>query len=340
MTTIRKAVISHYIESNDLSNLSVETAHIAAPSKGEVQCEVIYSSFTGADANMIHGWYPLQKAAPITPGYCFVGRVKMNGPGCANTFAPGDMVIAMTTYDSQAELINYPEKFIHPVKEGVDPQSACALMLDWYTAYGMVNRAAKVQSGQRVFIHGISGAVGYAVGTLCKLRGAIVYGTASERNHGLLKEAGFEPFDYKTKDWMGHMRALGGAHAVFDALGFESFDESYSILTQEESSILVGYGTNLATLNGESRRGALKSIAKLLAKNAIVFCKRSTTFFYVARDDKALKGELGDLMTLVRDEKIKVPIKATFDLDDIKEAHRSWGKAPGVGSLLIRVGKE
>ena len=44
-----------------------------------------------------------------------------------------------------------------------------------------------VCKGQRVFVHGLSGAVGYAVMTLCLLEGAEVYGTASERNHDALR---------------------------------------------------------------------------------------------------------------------------------------------------------
>ena len=43
---------------------------------------------------------------------------------------------------------------------------------------------------------------------------------------------------------------MGGVDAVFDALGFESFDESYSIL--KKGGVLVGYGQNLPAWTGDS----------------------------------------------------------------------------------------
>ena len=57
---------------------------------------------------------------------------------------------------------------------------------------------------------------------------AEVFGTASPRNHAALIAAGATPFPYWDKGWIGAMRDGGGVDAVFDALGFESFDESYS----------------------------------------------------------------------------------------------------------------
>jgi len=45
------------------------------------------------------------------------------------------------------------------------------------------------------------------------------------------------------------MQQLGGVDSVFDPLGFESFDESYSVLLK--GGILVGYGMNLPALARE-----------------------------------------------------------------------------------------
>lgn len=62
--------------------------------------------------------------------------------------------------------------------------------------------AARVSSGQKIFIHGMSGAVGYAVTVLAQLQGAHVYGTASERNHTLLRKMGTTPFSCSNKNWI------------------------------------------------------------------------------------------------------------------------------------------
>lgn len=247
--TIRKALVSEF---GDPSKISVVSAQIEDPVDGHVQVRVLYAGFGGSDNNMRLGTYPLQKKAPLTTGYCFVGAVEQNGSGCQK-FTAGDRVACLSVYDAHAELINVPEKYIVPVPKDLPMDKACALILDWTTAYGMVKRAAKVKAGQKVFVHGLSGACGYATAVLSQFQGAEVYGTASKHNHASLRAEGWTPFVYSDKAWMEAMKALGGADAVFDPLGFESFDESYSILSHN-NACLVGYGGNLTTLQNQPAR--------------------------------------------------------------------------------------
>ncbi|RDL38188.1 Uncharacterized protein BP5553_05621 [Venustampulla echinocandica] len=334
-TQIRKVLISAF---GDESNVNVVTASIADPAAKEVQVRVMYSGFSGADVNMRRGLYPMQRAAPLTPGYCFVGTVERNGPK-STKFKVGDVVCCLSVYDAEAELANMPEKYIIPVPSGIDPKVATALTLDWNTAYGMVMRAARVTSGQKVFIHGISGAVGWATAVLSSLQGAEVYGTASARNHTAVK-AGLPsatPFDYANKDWIQTMKSIGGVDAVFDALGFESWDESYSILTCSGGK-LIGYGGNLSSLTGVAPRSAIPSITKLFARNYLKFWDgKNATFYYITRDDSTFEPDLRALFELCASGKIQVPIKRVFEMERIQEAHKSWSQGQGVGSSLVKV---
>ena len=334
-TTIRKAVISAF---GDVENVNIVTDSIDDPEPKHIQIRVLYSGFSGGDINMRLGRYPLQKAAPLTPGYCLVGTIVKSGPDCATKLVTGDIIACMTVYGAEAELINLPEKYLIPVPSGLDLRKSCALILDWMTAYGMVMHTAKVQTGQRVFVHGISGAVGYATAVLCQLQGAQVYGTASARNHEVIKDAGWNPFVYTDKNWMTAMKELGGAHVVFDPLGFESWDESYDILSRD--GCLVGYGGNLATLNDQPSRGILFPTIKLLSRNFLCpVVHKHTRFYYITRDDKTFVPDLEALFRLLGDGKIDVRIRAQFDLNDIQEAHRSWSRpGQGIGSIVINIG--
>ncbi|KAF4634098.1 hypothetical protein G7Y89_g4021 [Cudoniella acicularis] len=340
-TEIRKVLISAY---GDESNISVITDTIPEPAANEVQVQVLYSGFSGSDINMRLGQYPLQKAAPLTPGYCLVGHVISNGEG-SSKYEIGDLVCCLSVYDGEAELANLPEKYVLPVPEGVDLQAATALILDWTTAYGMVMHTASIKPGDKVFVHGISGAVGWATAVLASLQGAEIYGTASPKNHAAVIKGlpGATPFDYANKDWMTAMKDLGGVKVVFDPLGFESWDESYSILNLQ-SSMLIGYGGNISTLTGTEPRSMLPPLTKLFARNYLkVLDGRSTRFYYITRDDKTFVPDLESLFELSRTGKIEVPIKRVFQMrnsEDIREAHRSWGKGQGVGSLLIKVAED
>ncbi|KAI1175206.1 zinc-binding dehydrogenase [Nemania sp. FL0916] len=341
-TQIRKVVIAEF---GDVSKVNVETSSIEKPKSGEVQVAPIFSGFSGADINMRRGQYPLQRKAPLTPGYCLAGRATTDGVHIRT----GDLVACLTVYDAQAELVNLPEKYLIRVPDGVSPEAATAIALDWATALGLVEKA-KVAQGQRVFVHGASGAVGYAIMKLCQLRGAVVYGTASERNHTVLKAQGGNPFVYTNKDWMKAIQELGGAHAVFDALGDASWAESYEILppcsagSDSEKGILVAYGQNQQALtdansSGKDAGNPLVPFAKLLIKNVKIFSNRRTAFYYITRDDAAFVPNVNALFNMVKEKKIDVIIKNTWDMEDIQTAHQNWASGTGVGSNLIRIAK-
>ena len=331
MTKIRKVLITGF---GDESKLTVVEGNIRDPAAKEVQLSVEYSVVSGSDVNMRRGTYPLQKKAPLTPGYSVLGTVRRNGKGCSQ-FAAGDRVVCLSKYDGQAELINLPERFLIPVPAGVDRKAAVALVLDWVTAYELLHRAAHVKAGQKIFVHGLSGAVGVALLRLARLEGAQVFGTAALGKHEVLQEMGATAFDYKTKHWRDAMRTLGGVDAVFDALGYSSFDESYSIL--RKGGILVGYGMNLPAFTNAPRRPALPVILKLFARNLLFWSRKRTTFFGLNRASKHYRADLELLLRWLAEGRISVPIKATFPLDQIQQAHRTYASAVGVGSIILEI---
>ncbi|KAI1658737.1 GroES-like protein [Daldinia decipiens] len=330
MTTIRKVVIAEF---GDADVVKVVDDICPPPPPGHVQIAVEYAAFTGGDVNMRKGIYPFQKSPPFTPGYSLVGTVRANGEGC-KAFQPGDVVTILSKYDAEAQLCNQPEKYCIKVPDGVDHQQATVLPCDWNTAYAMVMDTAKVSKGQSVFIHGISGSVGTALMTLCKLQGAEVYGTASQRNHDDIRAYGVTPFVYTDKKWMDKMKELGGVHAVFDPLGFDSFDESFSILAPD--GILVAYGNNGKALDGHNKSPTCH-IIKMFARGLNPMNSKRTTFYGVFRQSSTYKPHVTTLLNMVKDGTIRVPIKKIWDLEDIQSAHREWGTGSGIGSLLIRI---
>ncbi len=333
MASLKKVVITEF---GDESKLTLVEADLTDPSAGEVQLAVEYSIVSGSDVNMRRGIYPFQKKAPLTPGYSVVGTVQINGADCSK-FKLGARVACLSKYEGQAELINLPEKFLVPVPDDLDPKIAVSLVLDWVTAYEMLHRAARVQPGQQIFIHGLSGAVGGALLALAQLHGVKVYGTASPAKHEELRGLGAIPFDYANKQWMDAMRREGGMDAVFDPLGFQSFDESYSIL--RKGGVLVGYGMNLPALTGKKQPAALPVILKLLSKNLFFWTGKRTTFFGLTRSSKHYAADLMLLFEWARAKKVSVPIRAIFKLAEIQAAHREYSNGRRLGSIVIDVAR-
>ncbi len=329
---MKKVVITEF---GDESKLAIVEADLSDPPAGEVQLAVEYTIVSGSDVNMRQGTYPFQKKPPLTPGYSVLGTVRINGQGCSK-FKVGDRVACLSKYEGQAELINLPEQFLVRVPEGVDPKAAVSLILDWVTAYQMLEHSARVKSGQKIFVHALSGAVGGALLRLGQLRGAQVLGTASAAKHEELRRLGATPFDYSHKNWIAAMQELGGVNSVFDPLGFESFDESYSIL--QKGGVLVGYGMNLPVWTKTPSRPVIPSVLKLFSKNLLFWSGKRTTFFGVNRASKNFSADLELLFGLLKAGTISVPIKATFKLDEIRQAHREYASSKSMGSIVIEVG--
>jgi len=331
VTRIKKVVITAY---GDESKLVIVECDLPEPAAGEVQLAVEYTVVSGSDVNMRRGTYPFQRKPPLTPGYSVIGKVHVNGKDCSE-FKIGDHVACLSKYGGQAELINLPEKYLVRVPDGVDGRAAVALILDWATAYQMLHRAAHVTASQKIFVHALSGAVGGALLRLGQLQGAQVFGTASLKRHDELRQFGAVPFDYATKNWIAAMQELGGVDAVFDPLGYESFDESYSVL--KKGGILVGYGLNLPAWTRTPERPVIPSVLKLLSKNLLFWSGKRTTFFGVNRSSKNFAPDLEQLFEWLKDGKISVPIKATFKLDEIQRAHREYASGARMGSIVIEV---
>ncbi len=328
---MKKVVITAF---GDESKLAIVEADLPDPAPGEVQLSVEYTIVSGSDVNMRRGTYPLQKKPPLTPGYSVIGKVRLNGEGCSK-FKIDDRVACLSKYEGQAELINLPERYLVHVPEGVDGRAAVALILDWVTAYQMLHRAAYVTAGQKIFVHALSGAVGRALLQLGQLQGAQVFGTASPKKHDELRQFGAVPFNYSNTNWIGSIRELGGVDAVFDPLGFESFDESYSVL--KRGGVLVGYGMNLPAWTGAPARSVIPSALKLFSKNLLFWSGKRTTFFGVTRGSKNFAPDLELLFEWLREGRISVPIKAIFKLDEIQRAHREYASSDRMGSIIIEV---
>ncbi|KAL8293870.1 hypothetical protein RB597_007654 [Gaeumannomyces tritici] len=347
ITTVRKAMI-HKFDPDPYKSIMLTSEPFQPPKRSEVQVAVLYAGFAGSEVNMGRGTYPGQPSPPFTPGYAMVGRVLSSGPSARRDFKSGDVVAALTVYGADAERINVDERHLVHVPAGIDLPVAAALPLNWCTALGLVEHCAKVQQGHKVFVHGLSGAVGQAATTLCLQRGATVYGTASARNHARLREQGAHPFVYTDKAWVAVMRELGGVDSVLDPLGYESWDASYGILATSRPSVLVGYGLNLRTMQGEGKDRVIKSakletarqlaeMARLQALNLKLWEHRSTRFYAISRDSKTYTADLEKLLALVAAGDITVPIRKVWGLEDVREAHRNWGKAEGMGSVVIKV---
>lgn len=124
---------------------------------------------------------PFQKL-PLTPGFEIVGVVKAVGAD-VTLVRPEQLVAALTVIGGYTEYICIHQEHLIPLPEGIQPEEAACLVLNYVTAYQMLHRHATLKPGDTILVHGASGGVGTALLQLGKILGLTMFGTASESKH-------------------------------------------------------------------------------------------------------------------------------------------------------------
>src|SRR5512146_2662154 len=197
--------------------LEVVDAPLPRAGRGEVRVRVLASSLEYTDVVIRRHLYPqtMGRKPPFVLGYDVVGEIDQLGEGVSN-FRLGDRVADMTVLGSNAAYRTLRAGDLTRVPAGVDAAEAAALILSWTTAYQLLHRAARVQQGQRVLVHGAAGAVGQALLVLGRMADLELWGTARGAHAALIRELGATPIDCQRDAFT---RVLpGGFDVVFDGI--------------------------------------------------------------------------------------------------------------------------
>ena len=137
----------------------------------------------------------------------------------AGDLPAGDEVIVHPVSGAYAHRVVAKASGCVPKPIGMSWEEAAGLMLTGTAAAHLV-AATEVADGETVLLNGAAGGVGLYVAQLARHRGARVLGTALPSHHGVLREMGVEPFDFRedVEAWVRE-QAPDGVDAVLDAVG-------------------------------------------------------------------------------------------------------------------------
>jgi len=168
-----------------------------------------------------HRAYPIFLGPPpFTLGWDVSGVVEEAGFG-VTIFKPGDEVFGMLPYPhgvgAHADYVTGPARAFASKPANLDHVQAGALPLAGLTAWQALHDTAHLEAGQRVLIHAAAGGVGHLAVQIAKAKGAYVIGTASARNHELVRGLGAdEMIDYQATDFA---EAVSDVDVVLDSVG-------------------------------------------------------------------------------------------------------------------------
>ena len=151
------------------------------PGKGEVLVAMRASSVNVLDGRIRRGMmgFPMvDKRFPKVPGADVAGVVAEVGPG-VGTLAPGDAVFGATNAfkgGAFAEFVCLPARQLARKPPEIGFAEAATLPIAGLAAWHAMSVLGKVSAGQRVLVHGASGAVGLFAVQMAKLAEARVTG--------------------------------------------------------------------------------------------------------------------------------------------------------------------
>jgi NADPH:quinone reductase-like Zn-dependent oxidoreductase len=315
--------------------LEVVDAALPTAGRGEVRVRVLASGMEYTDVTIRRHLYPqtMLRRPPFVLGYDVVGEIDQLGDGVSG-FRVGDRVADMTVLGSNAAYRTLRAHRLTRVPAGLDAAEAATLILSWMTAYQLLHRAARMQRGQRVLVHGAAGAVGQALLALGRLAGLEMWGTARGEHATLVRELGATPIDYQHEDFT---RVLpGGFDVVFDGIGEDGYRRSFSAL--RPGGLLIAYGYSAGVQAQRRMLTMLGWIARLYLWRWLPGGKRA--FFYSINVMRALhpawfREDLERLFGLLANGAIRPRVAERISFDEVAEAHRRLEAGSLEGKLLL-----
>jgi NADPH:quinone reductase-like Zn-dependent oxidoreductase len=249
-------------------------------------------------------------------------------------FQAGDRVADMTVVGSNAAYRTLRADDLARVPAGIDAAEAATLILSWTTAYQLLHRAARVQRGQRVLVHGAAGAVGQALLVLGRLAGVDVWGAARGEHAAMIRELGARPIDYQREEFT---RVLpGGFDLVIDGIGEDGYRRSFAAL--KPGGLLLAIGFSASVQAQQSMRAILMSIARMYLWRFLPGGKHAR-FYSInvmrARHPAWFKEDLERLFDLLATGAIRPRVAERISFDEVAEAHRRLEAGGLEGKLVL-----
>lgn len=297
--------------------MGIQQTEVPAPAPTEQQVEVAAVGVNFIDVYQRQGVYPV----PTPFVLCSEG---------AGTTTEGQRVAWGQFLGSGAGRVNVPTDALVPVPDGVELETAAAVMLQGLTAHYLVASTFPVKEGDTALVHAAAGGVGQLLVQMIRSRGGRVIataGTAAKRQ--IAHDLGAETvIDYTTDaDLSEAVRAANdgrGVDVVYDGVGKSTFDASLGSLRARGMLVLFG---------GASGQVPPFDLQRLNAQGS-VFVTRPKLGDYVQDRDELL-WRADEVLGAVADGSLKVDIGGRYALADAAQAYADLEGRRTTGKLLL-----
>lgn len=224
--------------------LELVDCEVPSPEAGEVLIRVAAIGVNPVEAYIRAGTYPVLPPLPYTPGGNMAGTIVSCGAEAGN-WQPGDRVYSSATRSgAYAAYAVCNAGQIYRLPDGITFQQGAALGIPAAAAWRGLFIRGGARQGERVLVHGASGAVGQAALQLARAAGMAVYGTGgSEKGLALLRQLGAQAaFDHRRQDYVAEMKAevAGGFDLILEMLANVNLAKDLDLLAPRGRVVVIG----------------------------------------------------------------------------------------------------
>jgi len=277
----------------------------------------------------VRGNYGYKPDLPAIGGSEAVGTVDALGADVTGVTL-GQRVAVASVHGTWAEYFLAPAAGLVPVPEAIADGSAAQLIAMPFSAISLLE-FLEVERGDWIIQNTANGAVGKTLAMLAQARGVQVVNLV-RRDAGVDELAALgitHAVSTAQAGWQDRVRAItGGApiRAAVDSIGGQASGDLLSLLG--EDGLLVSFGT----MAGEPMQ---------LSSGDLIFKQARVKGFWGSKVSAAMPADvrrrlIGELLRLVADGSLTLPVEAAFGLDRIADAVRA-SLAPGkAGKVLLQ----
>ncbi|MGY6644207.1 MAG: quinone oxidoreductase family protein [Salinarimonas sp.] len=304
-----------------------EEVAIGDPGPGEIRVKHTAIGVNYIDTYFRSGLYPAP-SIPFTPGNEGAGVVTAVGEGVTR-FKEGDRVAYAATLGSYAEERLLEADKVVATPDGVDDETAAAMMLKGMTAQYLLRRTYRVKKGDTILFHAAAGGVGLIACQWAKHLGATVIGTVGSREKGELamKNGCDHVIYYRDEDFAKRVDEITKGercHVVYDGVGKATFPASLDCL--RPFGMFASFG---------NASGAIEAFnLGLLAQKGSLYATRPTLFTHIAKRAD-LEEVAGELFDVVASGAVKIPVHHRAKLADAVAVHKALEGRETTGATVM-----
>jgi NADPH2:quinone reductase len=296
-----------------------------APTATQVLVELTVSGVNFLDVYQRTGATPLRP--PFLAGVEGVGSVVEVGAGVTD-LAEGQRVGWLTGgQGSFADYAAVEAAKAVPIPDGVDDESAAAVLMQGVTAHYLATDTYPVRPGDPVLVHAAAGGVGQLLTQIVKLRGGTVVGTVSTEAKAAAARAAGADHVLGYDDFAEQARALTGGRgvaAVYDGVGAATFDGSLAALRTR--------GT-LAVYGAASGPVPPLDVARLNAGGSLYVTRPSVVHY--AATAAELRRRTDDVFGWLAAGDLTVTIGGRYPVAQVADAFTALESRQTTGKLLL-----